>query len=367
MHSFDPPNLKPLSPVLSLIPRTLLPWIAEKHTKYLDDRIHKIDKLTDYLANCDPVASERQEFISFVDGWTRRESPDLNTYLQEYSKRFHAVRNQVEELCDRVLTDETLWQSRSELVMFWRNFTYINEIDSLHGMFLTSGRWYVNAMLPVVKVLVYCSLPHEVDAFSRNELSYYIARRVITPRFAEVPNDYDHSWERRFAALFIPILQYYDRKLLFLFNVMAEISTKEGQTLTEFVQDVADSPQKYSMLLEQGIYPPFAWHELHASRRPRRASIDYTTATKPLLNKIQEESRSRVQEALEMLAVFKEYELNYNNYNYKGRFGLVSKYQYWQTAKLINPECRDKFLDAILLDRFYDALDVIEHTFGGAQ
>ena len=58
----------------------------------------------------------------------------------------------------------------------------------------------------------------------------------------------------------------------------------------------------------------------------------------------------------------KAFELDYNNYNYKGKFGLVSKYFYWRTSQLLGPEDRSLFLDAILLDRFFEALEVLERS-----
>ena len=39
--NYNPPALKSLIPVLENVPSDLLPWIAEKHIKYLDDRIKK--------------------------------------------------------------------------------------------------------------------------------------------------------------------------------------------------------------------------------------------------------------------------------------------------------------------------------------
>lgn len=362
MSEYDPPKLRPLGPALAAIPASRHAWIAQNHLKYLDDRIHKIDELTDYLAACDPVAVERQEFIDFVEEWTRIADPDLQTYLREYSARFSSVRNRVEDLCDRALSDEQLWHSHDELLQFWQDFTYINEVDSLHGMFLTSGRWYVNVMLPAVKELIYATLPDELVDPERNELSYHVARRVITPRFAQVPTDYDYSHEQRFATLFMPLLQYYDRKLLFLFEVFARIPVDEIMTLDDLVQDVDSNPGKYAELLDTGIYPPFGWHELQASRRPRRPALDYQTATTRLLGTVKPAYSTRAQAALNALATFKEYELNYNNYNYKGRFGVISKYQFWRTAAPMTDEQRVRFLDAILLDRFYDALDVVMHS-----
>jgi len=361
MREYGPPPLSPLQPVLSMIPQELLPWVAEKHVQYLDDRIHKIDRLTEYLAECGDVTTERTEFITFVENWTRREDLNPGEYLAEYSSRFHKVRDRVEQLCERVLHDDSLWADNRSFQSFWREFAYINEVDSLHGMFLTSGRWYVNVMLPAVKELVYCSLPDTVPASRKNDEAYGIARRVITPRFADQKNAHDAALERRFVRLFVPILQHYDRKLLFLFEVLAKIELDEGETLSSFVRKVQNQPELFAELLDQGVYPPFAWHELVASRRARRPALSYENAVAPLLSTVSDEQRTRALTALEALSVFKEYELNYNNYNYKGRFGLISKLQYWKTTELLHSTAeKELFLDAILLDRFYEALHVIE-------
>lgn len=361
MREYGPPPLSPLQPVLRIIPTELLPWIAEKHVQYLDDRIHKIDRLTEYLAECIDVTTERNEFISFVENWTRMEDPNLSLYLKEYSARFHKVRERVEQLCDRVLHDSSLWSDDKGLQAFWRDFAYINEVDSLHGMFLTSGRWYVNVMLPAVKELVYCSLPDTVSEGRKNDEAYSIARRVITPRFADQAYGHDVVLERRFVRMFVPILQHYDRKLLFLFQALAEVPVENGETLGTFVQKVSDQPALFSGLLEMGVYPPFAWHELLSSRRARRPALSYDDAVTPLLTAVPQVQRARAQAALDALAIFKDYELNYNNYNYKGRFGLVSKFQYWKTSRLLQSAAdKEVFLDAILGDRFYEALRVIQ-------
>jgi hypothetical protein len=68
----------------------------------------------------------------------------------------------------------------------------------------------------------------------------------------------------------------------------------------------------------------------------------------------------RAESALKFLSIFKEHELNYNNYNYKGRFGLVSKYFYHQTSERLADNNRELFLDAILGDRFFEALEVVK-------
>jgi hypothetical protein len=358
-----PPPLRSLLADLVAIPRDLSPWIAEKHVQYLDDRIHKIDVLSDYLATCDPVAEQRQAFIDFVLGWTRRDEVDLAAYLREYQARYGAVRSGVEEQCDRILSDGSL-NEETALVTFWRDFALLNEIDSLHGMFLTSGRWYVNVMLPIVKEIVECSLPVEVQPGQRAHVSYLIARRVITPRFAETPADYPRELERRFTSLFIPVLQYYDRKLLFLFEIMEGVPLPEGYSIGAFASDVVTDPSRYEGLLSIGIYPPFAWHELHASRKPRRPLRPYEEAVRRLMDAVPTESKQRARDALSFLGVMKDYELNYNNYNYKGRFGLVSKFFYWRTAQLVSGAGRSRFLDAILGDRFFEALAVVERALG---
>jgi hypothetical protein len=122
---------------------------------------------------------------------------------------------------------------------------------------------------------------------------------------------------------------------------------------------VDENPNSFSALFDMGIYPPFAWHELHSSRRPRRASVGYDAAVTPLLEAVTSGFEERVESALKCLSVFKEYELNYNNYNYKGRFGLVSKYFYRQTNERLSGPNRERFLDAILGDRFFEALEVL--------
>ncbi len=361
--SHYPPPLRPLKTTIEAIPADLLPWIAEKHVQYLDDRIHRIGPLTEYLAGCAQVAAEREEFISFVDLATRQDDIILSDYLQQYAYRFRQVRERVESLCDRSLSDGTLWKDRKALLDFWRDFTYINEVDSLHGMFLTSGRWYVNVMLPVVKELIFCTLPEPYNGrLPRGECAYHVARRVITPRFADVPGDYDVSMEKRFAKLFVPILTYYDRKLLFLFEVLAELPRTDFTSIEEFAHHVSANPQVYKHLVDMGVYPPFAWHEMHASRRVRRPALDYRRAIEPILAAAPSPMKERASVALEYLGVFKEYELNYNNYNYKGRFGLVSKYQYWRTLSVQPPDTRDEFLSYILLDNFYSALSVFERS-----
>jgi hypothetical protein len=362
IKEYGPPALRALQSDLDVLPADRLPWIAEKHVKYLDDRIHRIDQLTDYLASCDPVAQQRQEFVDFVLGWAHRDKPDLISYMSEYQTRFSAVRSRVEDQCDRIVGDNTLWE-KNELAGFWREFALVNEIDSLHGMFLTSGRWYVNVMLPIVRELVDCSLPDDISPASRSDLAYRIARRVITPRFAETQEGDTQVLERRFASLFIPVLQYYDRKLLFLFEIMETLPLPSDYNISAFTADVATHPDQYSQLLSAGIYPPFAWHELFASRKTRRAPRPYEDAVRRLMDAVPTDLRDRAELALECLSVMKEYELNYNNYNYKGRFGLVSKNFYWRTAEVLSSPTKATFLDAILLDRFFDALTILESEF----
>ena len=360
----SPPQLAPLSNTLAKIPPELLSWIAEKHVQYLDDRIHKIDPLTQYLEHCNNVEVERNEFIQFVDTWARKENPNLTQYLTEYTSRFKQARERVDTLCDHVLETPQILDNPETILKFWRQFTYVNEIDSLHGMFLTSGRWYVNIMLPTVKELIFCTLSSDMAPTARNAISYHVARRLITPRFANVPADYNPIIERNFAKLFRPLLAHFDRKLLILFEAFASLGVNSFQTLESFVHAVSLSPEPYTSLLGQGIYPPFGWHELVASRCPRRTASTYTEAVKPFLAAVQEGYHARAHAALECLAVQKEYEMNYNTYNYKGRFGLISKYQYWRTAQQLAEPARTYFLDAILLDKFYVALEVLEQAFG---
>lgn len=363
-ESLLPPSLGPIKPVLERIPSSLHPWIAEKHIQYLDDRIHKIDRLTDYLANCQQVEHERNEFLSFVLGWTKQENPNLGQYLQEYKSRFSEVRTEVEKLCIEFLNCASKVSLDSHFLDFWRKYARINEIDSIHGMFLTSGRWYVNVMLPPVKELIYCMLGSyaPLNPTAHNDLACQVARRVITPRFSEVPSNYDHSYERRFATLFMPVLQHFDRKLCFLFEMFAQIPDLQFTSIAEIAVDVATKPEKYEILLNQGIYPPFGWHEIAASRKARRPSKPLVEASKALFQAIPSNLHERAWVAIDCLDILKEYELNYNNYNYKGRFGLISKYQYWVTYGLLPKSSKDVFLDAILLDRFFDALTILEHS-----
>lgn len=359
-----PPTIHDLRPTLAMLPRRELSWIAAKHVQYLDDRIHKIGILTEYLAGCSYVEKERKEFVEFVDRTTRDASSDLNAYMTEYARRFRSVRTRVEQQCDNILTGAT-GSSFSERMGFWEDFAYINEVDSLHGMFLTSGRWYVNVMLPVFRELALCTLPATVREQDHATMAYDLARRVITPRFASPSPIYDPALERRFAAMLVPLLQHYDRKLLFLFEVLAAAPATADESLRDFVDLVSDAPEQFDELLSMGVYPPFAWHELHSSRRARRAGVSYDTATAKLREAAVPDYEARLDRALKYLAVFKEYELNYNNYNYKGRFGLASKHFYLQTSERMDSSFRERFLDAILGDRFFDALAVVkesEHT-----
>jgi len=359
-----PPALHDLRATLAVLPRSELPWIAAKHVQYLDDRIHKIGILTEYLAGCSHVETERKEFVEFVHRTTRDANSNLNAYMTEYARRFCSVRTRVEQQCDAILTGAT-GSTSSERMGFWQEFAYINEVDSLHGMFLTSGRWYVNVMLPVFRELALCTLPTTVREQDGAELAYDLARRVITPRFANPSPIYDPALERRFAAMLVPLLQYYDRKLLFLFEMLAGAPATADASLRGFVDLVSDAPEHFNELLSMGIYPPFAWHELHSSRRARRPGVSYDTATAKLREAALPDYEARLDRALEYLAVFKDYELNYNNYNYKGRFGLASKHFYLHTSRRLDSALREHFLDAILGDRFFEALEVVqqaEHT-----
>lgn len=357
-----PPVLTSLLPVLESIPKDLLPWIAEKHVKYLDDRIHKIVSLTDYLANIDSVETERKEFIDFIETWSKKENVNLIDYTAEYQKRYSKIRSEVEKQCETMLFDNSIWESNDNLKKFWNEFAYYNEVDSLFGMFLTSGRWYVNAMLPIVKVLIHSTLPSELEGTERNEIAYLVARRVITPRYATIPTDYNHSYERRFANSFIPMLQFYDRKLLFLFEILSKYNYFPSMTLTDFVTDITYQKEKFSQVLSDGIYPPFAWHEFIASQKPRKEGITLEVAKQKLEKNLVEKYRTEFETALSLLDVFKEYELNYNNYNYKGKFGLVSKVFYYKTYQRIDDSKKEEFLNAILLDRFYTALEIVNHN-----
>lgn len=359
MTDFAPPPLRDLRATLAALPQTELPWIAKRHVEYLDDRIHKIGILTEYLAGCGQVEKERTEFVEFVDRYTRSTNSDLSDYMAEYVKRFGAVRSKVEEQCDKILRDD-IGAEHAERVAFWQDFAHINEVDSLHGMFLTSGRWYVNVMLPVFKELAVCTLPATIPESERATIAYDLARRVITPRFATPSPSYNAALERRFATMLVPLLQYYDRKLLFLFGALATTPEAAQASLNDFVRCVNESPEQFQPLLEMGVYPPFAWHELHSSRRVRRPGLTYSAATTPLLKAVLPGYETRTECALTYLGIFKEYELNYNNYNYKGRFGLVSKHFYLQTSERLAAANRDRFLDAILGDRFFDALAIIQ-------
>jgi len=358
MIALTPPSLANIKITLADIPHTALPWIAEKHVQYLDDRIHKIGPLTEYLKSCNEVEKERNEFVEFVDQHARREDLVLGDYLAEYTTKFAGVRTEVDRQCDAILQAD-IGSTRDSRLTFWEAFAYINEVDSLHGMFLTSGRWYVNVMLPVIKELVYCTLPKSVGTSERSAIAYDISRHVVTPQFAKPTSNYDIALERRFVGLLIPILTYYDRKLLFLFEALANTPEEAGKSLDEFVRLVNDQPNSFDSLFDMGIYPPFAWHELHSSRRPRRASVSYDSAVAPLLESVTSGFEERLDSALKFLSVFKDYELNYNNYNYKGRFGLISKYFYRQTSDRLSSPNREAFLDAILGDRFFEALEVL--------
>ncbi len=360
--NYFPPKLTSLIPVLENVPSDLLPWIAEKHVKYLDDRIHKIVKLTDYLANCDPVETERKEFIEFIEGWTKKEYIDLFGYANEYKIRYTAIRNKVESQCDTIMKDNSIWNSNDSLKAFWKEFAYYNEVDSLFGMFLTSGRWYVNAMLPVIKTLIYSTLPSELKGRERSEIAYLVARRVITPRYTTIPSEYNHFYERRFANSFIPMLQFYDRKLLFLFEILSKYNYFPSMTLNDFVTDITYNKKQYANVLSEGIYPPFAWHEFIASQKPRKESLKFEDAKKRLEKNLDENYRQDFETALSLLDVFKEYELNYNNYNYKGKFGLVSKVFYYKTYQRISDNKKEEFLSAILLDGFYEALEIVNNN-----
>lgn len=357
-----PPILTSLLPVLEKVPNELLPWIAEMHVKYLDDRIHKIVPLTNYLANCNPVEKERKEFIEFIEGWTKAESPDLIEYTKQYQKRYSNIRKQVEGQCDVMLNDQSIWSSNENLKKFWNEFAFYNEVDSLFGMFLTSGRWYVNAMLPIVKVIIHSTLPTTLKGEERNTMSYLVARRVITPRYATIPPDYNSIYEKKFSSSFIPMLQFYDRKLLFLFEILSKYNYTPSMTLNDFVNDISSNQGNYKDVLSDGIYPPFAWHEFIASKKPRKEGIAYDFAKQKLENNLVEEYKGEFETALTLLDVFKEYELNYNNYNYKGKFGLVSKLFYYKTLQKIADSKKEDFLNAILLDQFYEALEIVNHN-----
>src|SRR5258707_15889146 len=121
MTKFAPTRLRDIRPTLAALPPNELPWIAEKHVRYLDDRIHKIGVLTEYLAGCEQVEKERKEFIEFVERHTRTANADLPDYMAEYAKRFGAVRATVEEQCDMILLG-TIGATRSERVAFWEQF-----------------------------------------------------------------------------------------------------------------------------------------------------------------------------------------------------------------------------------------------------
>lgn len=357
-----PPILTSLLPVLEKVPNNLLPWIAEMHVKYLDDRIHKIVPLTNYLSNCSPVEKERIEFIEFIEGWTKSETPDLIEYTKQYQKRYFNIRKQVERQCDVILSDQSIWSSNENLKKFWNEFAFYNEIDSLFGMFLTSGRWYVNAMLPIVKVIIHSTLPVTLKGGERNAMAYHVAKRVITPRYATVPPDYNNVYERKFSSSFIPMLQFYDRKLLFLFDILSKYNYTPSMSMKDFVNDISSNQENYKDVLKSGIYPPFAWHEFIASKKPRKESVTYEFAKKKLENNLAVEYRAEFETALIILDVFKEYELNYNNYNYKGKFGLVSKLFYYETLQKIDDSKREDYLNAILLDQFFEALEIVNYN-----
>lgn len=363
LRQFNTPELQSIQHSLEKIPKEALPWIAEKHIQYLDDKIHKIDILTKYLANCREVKMERNEFVEFVEKWTKQKDINFNSYLSAYCAQYRSIRDQVENILDRILNDQGIWASDKALLEFWNNFSRVNEIDSLHGMFLTSGRWYVNVALPPIKEIIFCCLPDNFPDNKRNEQAYLMSRRIITPEFAKTPSDYNSKYEKDIVSLLIPLFSYYDKKILFLFQEMGELSkNKEDATLMNLIDVSNVNSLEYVKLLDKGIYPPFAWHELQTSKNNKISLLSYDDATRRINSYSSIQYKDRLQVALSALEVIKNHEVDYNTYNYKGRFCLVSKYFYWRTIKLLREDKRKDFLDAILLDRFYDALNIIKNN-----
>lgn len=360
---FPPPALRPLSDTLSIYSYDTLAWISDKHVTYLDDKIHRIDELTGYLAGCEQVEAQRNEFVEFVDSWTQKHSPDLFEYLSLYSTRYWNIRTQVENLCDRIIAQGNIWTSNSNIRNFWSEFALINEIDSLHGMFLTSGRWYVNVMLPAIKELIFCVCRHTYSGSDSQleELSYVTARRIITPCFAGEASPESAQLEKAFIHRFLPLLTHYDREILFLFSHLAPYRD-QYKSLSSLVKDVHRNPDRFNVFLEQGVYPPFAWNELVGSRTSKKTMTRLDEVEEQFMVDLDPDCVTRACSALEVLSILKRYELNYNNYNYKGRFGIVSKGFYLQTLELFPEKDKVEFERAVLLDCFFEALQIVKNA-----
>jgi hypothetical protein len=343
------PKTPDLTETLRSIPREALPWIARSHLEYLDGKFHDIERLTQYLATCRPIEKDRIEYIRFVDSWTYACDRDIDDYMIQFAQRYARTRNEVLAQCSAILTDPGIWESRTGFGEFWTQFAYVNEYDSLHGMFLTSGRWYTNAVLPAVRVLAEGFLQR--TGLSSQHGAADLATEVITPEYVVRDHRVHRDTVREFGHHLRAVLRHCDQAVLDILDVV-KVSDDESGSVEDLAAKVGRDPSAFDPLLRAGVFPPFAWHELRGEGKRTRLRLPL-----PQLPELNEREKT----GFEALQVLKHFEADYNTFNYKGYFPLVSKYFWWRCEQSGYLDEVMPFRSAVLGDRFYEALGLVSN------
>lgn len=322
---------------------------AETHVRYLDNRIDKIDLLSRYLNDIDTTDGLKQSYIERVRSSLHDDSLNITDYGNWYLGEHLRVWSEVDRLCDVIpsLIDGSL--SAAGMASYWAEFAYWNELDNFHGMFLTSGRWNVNFMLPALKGVLGESLSKFGYCLSGHDLSE-LTQYLVTPEYAgrtEWPSDLLTTA----SSVLQSVLGGFDSVFMFLYDDGLSSRAACHHSVGDFAAAVKERPWEWSDMLTRGVFPPFAWHELHGRRSPKRHG------TLDSMPQSEEVTTSPYQSCLRTL---KALELRYHVYNYKGRFGLMTKPLYFYTAETLTPSKRLGFLRAILLDQFTAAARIVK-------
>lgn len=344
------PRTPDIQETLARIPESSLGEIVAGHLDYLDGLFYDIERLTEYLATCREISKDRVEYVRFVDSFVCGAPGRLAAYTDRFATRFINTRRQVLRQCEAILAEDPTSLDTSEFLSFWEDFAYANEYDNLHGMFLTSGRWYTNGMLPVVRELALDFLERSGARGEILELSASLAYAVITPEFAIHDSRPDRQLVNDFSRVLRGILESVDYVLFDTYRMASSVDLESIPTVESLIRQVSEQPERFAAFLTEGVYPPFAWAEITAAREGRRERTAVPDA--PALG-------PRGHEAIGYLRIFKVLERDYNLFNYKGYFPLVSKYFYLRSALRLGNQA-DSFRMAILGDRFFEALAVVQ-------
>ncbi|MEU8079270.1 hypothetical protein AB0B31_27970 [Catellatospora citrea] len=290
------------------------------------------------------------EYIRFIDSATYSTDINLADYLERYSARYNATRGAVIQQCETILNDPNIWTSRAAFRSFWTDFAYVNEYDSLHGMFLTSGRWYTNAILPIVSALARGFLARTGKGPAA--IAPDLAVEVITPEYVVRDRRVSRQLLNEFARYLRLVLRHCDQVVLDIFAVARSIPFDPELGVSELALQVKADPSRFGGALSKGVFPPFVWHELVAEKSRTNPPVRLPLMPTDLFD--------IEVEAIDALRVLKHFEADYNTFNYKGYFPLVSKYFWWRCIDTGFLDQSPQFVNAVLGDRFYEALAFVK-------